>query len=167
MRYARIRFRISCRGQIARVVFPAIALIALLLGSSGCGKKGDPIPPKAVVPTAVGKLAVEGTGSGIGIAWTMPAGAGSVSGFRVLRGELPAGNAGCPGCPREFSLLADLAPGARELVSEGSGRYRYHDGTVRDGRFYTYRVIACYRSGVCSAAQESAEILYHEGTQER
>jgi len=150
----------GCRDRI----FPAaVILIVLVMVGIGCGKKADPIPPKAVAPKAATELAVQGTGSGISVAWTMPANAVDVTGFRILRGELPAGDAGCPGCPREFGLIADLTPGVRELANEG-GRYRYHDGGVKDGRYYTYRVIACYRSGICSAPQESAEIQFHEGT---
>lgn len=160
MKYATTGFPRFCRRTIGGFSLLAAFLIFSLSCLDGCGKKADPLPPDVVLPKAVSQLSAHRAGEGISLVWAVPAEDAGVTGFRILRSELETGGADCPGCPREYVLLADLAPGTRELVKESGGKYRYNDFAVRQGRRYSYRVIACYGSGICSEARESSEIKY-------
>ena len=134
--------------------------MTLLLVLFSCGKKADPVLPGVFLPGAVSEFRVQRIAEGISLTWVMPGEAGGVTRFRILRSELETGGAGCPGCPREYLLIDDLAPGARQLVREAGGMHRYNDFTVRPGRLYTYRVMVCYGSDVCSEARDSADIKF-------
>lgn len=160
MRYG-IPFRFPVGGGHGRTfLFPVALVMTLLVLLSGCGKKADPVLPTVFVPRPVSDLSVQRIAEGINLSWAMAAEARDVARFRILRSELEAGGAGCPGCPREYLLIDDLAPGDRQLIREGGGKYRYNDFTVRPGRLYTYRVMACYGRDSCSEARESAEIKF-------
>jgi hypothetical protein len=145
---------------IKGISFWTAVVMVLLTALSGCGLKTDPVLPDLVLPKAVSQLHAERTKLGISITWTKPAEVPEVTGFRIARSEIETAGGDCPGCPRDYVLLADLSPGARELTREGGGTYRYGDFTVRPGRLYSYRIAACYGSGMCSEALESAEIKY-------
>lgn len=162
MQYAVTGFPTYYRLTIRGVCFCAAVVIVLLAGISGCGMKSSPVPPGVIVPKAVSQLSVQRAGDGISLTWTMPVGIADLTGFRILRSELETGGADCPGCPREYLLLADLSPGSRQLVRESGGMYRYNDFTVRPGYLYAYRVAACYGSGNCSEAQDIAELKYDD-----
>ena len=160
MKYAVTGFPTYFRRTMGGFSLFAALLIFSLSHLSGCGKKANPLPPDVILPKGVSQLSVHRTGEGIGLAWTMPAEAAGVTGFRILRSELETAGGDCPGCPREYALLADLSPGARELVRESGGKYRYNDFMVKRGRLYSYRVVACHGSGICSDAPDSVELKY-------
>ncbi len=157
MRDAMTAFPVRIKG----IPFWTAVLTVFLTALYGCGLKRDPVPPGVVLPQAVLKPAAQLTELGISLTWTAPADAVDLTGFRIWRSEIEVAGADCPGCPRDYTLLTDLPPGARQLSREGGGKYRYNDYAVRPGRLYTYRIAACYGSGMCSEAADTADIKFN------
>jgi len=135
-------------------LLPVFALLAAVVVIAACGKKGDPVPAKVVPPAHVSDLRAEWTGEGIGISWSVPGdGKSRVEIWKILRhDELQATE--CPGCPRDFSPLAEVRRGDPRYAG-GEGRIQFTDGGVREGRVYRYRIVACTAGGICSAPTET------------
>lgn len=135
------------------VVFFLAALIA------GCGKRGDPVPPKITAPKAVSDLKGMIVEGGIVLGWNMPENSIDAAGFKIYRSELEIGGNGCPGCPREYSLIADLSCRDPKLVSDGEKKIGYLDTDVKIGWLYSYKIVACNSSGYCSGESNIVEIM--------
>ncbi len=150
---------LGVRGLSCCFAMSALVLVSVVLG---CGLKRDPVPAGVALPQAVSDLKVQRSDLGISVEWTMPADAANLAGFQIWRSEIETAGDSCPGCPREYLLLADLSLSERALVVETGGRFRYNDFTVQPGRLYAYRVVACYETGLCSEAQESPWIKFNE-----
>lgn len=89
-------------------LFSGIAAVILVmnLAVSGCGKKGDPLPPRVTLPSAISDLNAVFVPVGVELRWSVP-GKGGISGnFKILRSEMADGGRACPGCPQDFKLLA-------------------------------------------------------------
>ncbi len=142
------------RGDIRRWL-TLLLLLAVTAVFPGCGKKGDPVPAKVVPPGQVSDLRAEWTGEGIGISWSVPGdGKSRVEIWKILRhDELQATE--CPGCPRDFSPLAEIRRGD-PLYAGGEGKIRFTDSGVREGRVYRYRIVACTAGRICSGPAETA-----------
>ena len=135
---------------IAVVLFLSVAL-------PGCGKKGDPVPPRVVLPAAVVDLKAALNPEGIVLNWSMPAGIAAIEKIRILRSELEIAGDECPGCPRRFAVLADLLAGDKRVEREKDGRPRFIDFAVKPGWLYTYKVFLCDVYGNCSTDSNQAE----------
>lgn len=120
-------------------------IFALLMIFTGCGKKGDPLPPRARLPAAIADLKASAVPEGIVLNWSLT-GPTDGGGFRIIRSETAAGNA-CPGCPQDYRMLVTLAVADNRLGREGGGRFRYVDAAVAAGFFYSYRVAVRNNSG--------------------
>jgi len=129
------------------------AILVLLMIFTGCGKKGDPLPPRAMPPAAIADLRASAVREGIVLTWSL-VGPVEGSGFRISRSEAAAGNA-CPGCPQDYRPLAALALADGRLGREGERGFRYLDAAAAAGRFYSYRVAIRVRSG--NYGEESKE----------
>jgi hypothetical protein len=120
-----------------------------------CGKKGDPVPTKVVPPGQVSGLRAAWIGEGIVISWPVPAdGKGRPEVWKILRHDEPQATE-CPGCPRDFSPLAEVRRGDPRYAGD-EGEMRFTDGGVREGRVYRYRIVACTAGGICSGPTETA-----------
>jgi hypothetical protein len=126
----------------------AAILLVLLLAVMGCGKKGDPVPSRLILPPAMADLTAESTGEGIELAWSAPGSTGGIDHFRIFRSEADAGQA-CPGCPQEYRPLASPKITDQALQRAGERSFKYVDAAVSAGRFYDYRVSACDAKGNC------------------
>jgi hypothetical protein len=131
-----------------RMLFPMLGGILFVLFCSGCGKKGDPIPPRFIPLPAIAALTADSAPEGILLHWSTPGPVGAIDHFRIVRSEAPADRA-CPGCPQEYRPLAKPEPGDRGLRRTGEGAFGYLDGAVELSRFYSYRVSACDSRGRC------------------
>jgi hypothetical protein len=123
----------------------------------GCGVKGNPVPSGVVLPPAVKDLRVHRAPEGAELAWTMPAAGTEASRAMIYRSDLLIAEENCPGCPREYVLIAE--PGSRDLIKEkGSKNAVYTDSRVREGVLYTYKIKLCDLSGYCGPESNQAEI---------
>lgn len=139
-------------------VISGLAIGVLLL--AGCGKKGDPIPARMVIPPAIADLSAVSRGEGIVLRWSQPHPPGAIGSFRILRSEAAAADA-CPGCPQDHRTLVLLSKTDSRLQRDGE-TIRYFDAAVRPGRFYSYRVAVCDSRGNCGEASNTAQRVHEK-----
>jgi hypothetical protein len=128
--------------------------------AAGCGKKGDPILPQRMRPPAVTGLAASSTDGGIALSWTISGLRGQLASFRVLRSETIDAGRACPGCPQDHRLYDTIPFGDDRLKSQGERGFLSVDAGVREGGFYSYRVAACDRNGVCGEPSDPAALIH-------
>ncbi len=129
-------------------VIPILAAALLVLPA--CGRKGPPLPPRPIVPAAVGNLQAEPTASGILLSWTRPTRNDDNSPltdlveFRILRATVALGTSAAP--PSAFSLLATVRADHPENAGAERSLYVYRDDAggqgLPTGHQYRYRVQA-------------------------
>jgi hypothetical protein len=136
--------------------------MALLIAASwsGCGKKGDPLPPDVVLPKAAYDLRVEKASGGVRVTWTLPEGERDLGRVVIQRSEFETLLDRCPDCPQDFRSLADLRENDPRLIRAGERTQAYLDRDVRAGRLYLYRVLVCTGSGACSDPSPPADMKY-------
>lgn len=135
--------------------------LAFFLGLSleGCGRKGDPIPPGMVPLPAVEDLKISaGAGGGIQLSWTMPKEETDISRIRILRSDLEIAGEECPGCPRQYGILAELSLRNARLQRAGAQGVRYIDDDVKRGWLYTYKIVLCDFFGSCGRDSRPVEL---------
>jgi hypothetical protein len=125
----------------------------------GCGKKGDPIPPRVLLPAAITDLSTASSAEGIVLRWSIPFPLDGIGSFRILRSDAEAAKA-CPGCPQDHRTLVQLSVADGRLQREGGKGIRYFDPDVRPGRFYSYRVAGCNPRGDCGEASNTAQRVH-------
>ena len=133
----------------------------LILGGVlyGCGKKGDPRPSSIAPPNAISDLKATLADYGVVLRWTIPEAKGGIQRFKIERSELLLKGSTCPDCPLEYAVVADIASNDRKLAKEGTDVTLYLDSGIKNGYLYTYRVITCDLSGLCSQASNLAEVV--------
>lgn len=148
-------------GARAALVF----VLAASLLTAACGRKGPPLPPRAVVPAAVRDLRAEPRGLGVRLSWTRPSRNDDGSPltdlreFRVLRATLPLGQAAAPASA--FSFLTAVRAEDPENATVHGTLYVYRDDAggqgLNPGRQYRYRIRAINRRG--EAGVPSVEVF--------
>jgi hypothetical protein len=134
----------------------------LLLNVTGCGKKGDPVPPRVKLPAPITDLRVGSVSGGVALGWSINGPSGDVGSFKILRSVTLDGSQACPGCPQDYRLFGTLTPTDERLRREGEKGLRYLDTEVRDGGYYSYRIAVCNRTGQCSEASNEAGTVHRE-----
>jgi fibronectin type 3 domain-containing protein len=134
-------------------------LAAALFVLPACGRKGPPLPPRPVVPAAVGSLQAEARGSAIVLSWTRPtrnddnSPLADLLEFRIVRATLALGTGAAP--PSAFSFLATVRADQPENAVVQGALYAYRDDAgghgLPTGRQYRYRVQAVNRHGEVGA----------------
>jgi len=143
----------SLRGDVRRWL-AVFALLAAVVAIAACGKKGDPVPAKVVPPGQVSGLGAAWIGDEVVISWSVPAdGKARTELWKISRHDESQATQ-CPGCPRDFSPLAEVRRGDPRYAGDAGGM-RFADGGVRDGRVYRYRIVACTAGGICSGPTET------------
>jgi hypothetical protein len=130
-------------------------LIMMIIAIAGCGKKGDPIPPRIKLPV-VHDLTAVSLQQGIVLSWSLDVQTWGIGGFKILRSVTNRGAEACPGCPQDYRPFAEVAIADGRLRREGVAVFRYTDTDVRGGSFYTYRLTACDRTGYCGEESNEA-----------
>jgi hypothetical protein len=125
----------------------------------GCGKKGDPRPSGVLPPKAISDLKASLADYGVVLRWTIPEAIGGIQKYKVERSEFLAKGAACPECPHDYALVADLASNDPKLAKEGTNIAIYLDSGIKAGYLYTYRIVTCDLSGLCSQASNIAEAV--------
>jgi len=148
---------------VTRIIRLLIILLCsgLVLGGVlyGCGKKADPRPSGVAAPKAVSDLKVSLADYGVILRWTIPDDKGGIQRYRIERSELRAKGTTCPDCPAEYAVVADISSNDPKLAKEGANVVIYLDSGVKAGYLYTYRVITCDLSGICSQASNIGEVV--------
>lgn len=130
-------------------------LVAAMFLLPACGRKGAPLPPRSVVPAAVGNLQAEPREAGVVLSWTRPTRNDDNSPltdlmeFRLFRATVVLGTSEAP--PSAFSFLATVRADQPENASVQGPLYVYRDDAggqgLPTGRQYRYRVQTVNRRG--------------------
>jgi fibronectin type 3 domain-containing protein len=133
--------------------------------SAACGRKGAPLPPRPVVPAAVGNVRAEPRESGIVLLWERPTRnqdgtpLTDLLEFRVLRATTSPGTGTVPASA--FSRLATVRADQPDNATVQGALYAYRDDAgghgLNTGRQYRYRVQAVNRRG--ETGQPSADVV--------
>jgi hypothetical protein len=126
---------------------------------AGCGKKGDPIPPRMKLPIAA-DLTATSLPEGISLGWSLALSAEGIGGFKILRSATNQGTEACPGCPQDYRPFKEVALTDGRLRREGATGFRYTDTDVRNGSFYSYRIAVCDRAGYCGESSNEAGTIH-------
>ena len=153
-------FRLG-RAQGCRVV---AVLVAALVVLPACGRKGPPLPPRPVVPVAVGNFQAEPSGPGVVLSWIRPnrnddnSPLTDLREFRIVRATVALGRGSVPSSA--FSLLATVRAEQPENAGVQGAQYFYRDDAgghgLQTGHQYRYRVQAVNQDG--DAGAFSAEV---------
>ncbi len=141
------------RSRLFACLLTGLLMVTLIF--SGCGKKGDPIPPRIKFPV-VNDLATVSLPEGIALSWLLDVLKDDIGGFKILRSVTIRGSEACPGCPQDYRPFRDVALTDGRLHREGAVGFRYVDTDVRGGSFYSYRIGVCNRAGSCGEASNEA-----------
>ena len=133
-------------------------LIVITVNITGCGKKGDPIPPRAKLPI-VADLAAASLPGGIGLSWSLDGRTEDIGGFKIIRSVTSRSGEACPGCPQDYRPFTEVKLSDGRLRREGATGFRYIDTAVRGGSFYSYRVAVCNRVGSCGDVSNEAGMI--------
>jgi hypothetical protein len=137
------------------IAWLSVGLIMAILILAGCGKKGDPIPPRMKLPI-VADLAAASLPEGIVLNWSLDVGTQAIGGFKILRSAVSRGAEACPGCPLDYRPFTEVKLSDGRLHHEGASGFRYVDTDVRGGGFYSYRIAVCDRAGSCGEPSNTA-----------
>jgi hypothetical protein len=128
--------------RLLRAVLTCVFCIFLF---SACGKKSDPIVPRAIGPEAVKKFRAVARSGGITLLWRAPAKNTDetplldLESFKIYREEVRFEDR-CQKCPKNFRLLFEYAyKGPRGKVPERELLY-YTDRSVQPGHVYSYKI---------------------------
>lgn len=129
---------------------PFLILLGLLLFCPGCGKKGPPVAPEAVVPPPVNDFKADVVSGEVRLTWSVPKKGdtmfGGIEGFRVYKYQTGGFVAPCPGCPIPFSPWLDIRLKDPEPAQVEGDRITCYD-RVESGYRYVYKVIVYHKTG--------------------
>lgn len=122
--------------------------LVLLLLTTGCGLKANPVLPKAIVSQEKSALqfSVSSNGDTIALIWQLP-GKDAPSHLNIEKSTLGSPGNQCRDCPRTFEIIGRLP------VEKDKNEYRFVDERVVKGNIYSYRLQLCDESGVCRESQ--------------
>ncbi len=137
-------------------------VVALFLAS--CGLKAPPLPPEEVAPDRVTDLKVRPTDGGVALTWTMPTvntdgtNLTDLTGFKVLRKDVPNKDIDCPPCTGKFEEIADVTLTVPGKAVIAGGSVLYPDTSLSPSITYTYVVVAYNSAGVFSQTSNPVDV---------
>jgi len=127
--------RIAALGRFTAI----LAVVFMLGGVEGCGRKLPPIQPGTYPPPAVKDLAYELKDGELTLSWTTPAvqkeKESPAVGFKILRARQTSSEAECQTCTVRFQVVGDVRPAGKEP----SERLQFQD-RLESGYKYRYKV---------------------------
>jgi len=138
----------TANGHCTRLCFSiALAVLVMLVG---CGRKGPPVPPAAVIPSPIRDLNAKIQGDKIQLTWSVPARDGAplegIRSFRVSRHTVPRSTPPCPGCPLSFEELHKIKVSNPAPARIDHGRIVYSVWFNPEFR-YAFKVLVVHKSG--------------------
>ncbi len=124
-----------------------ISGLALVLGFSGCGKKGNPIPRDARVPRAVKNLQLKKLPGAVQLTWGEPRKdlhgdkLKGLAGYNVLRKIIKPGSNECVDCPGGFSVVAVLDRDHPVHFKVEDHTVVWIDRDLKKPGIYVYRIV--------------------------
>ncbi len=148
----------------ARPYRAGILLLLLVLVSPACGRRGNPLPPRASAAAAPGDIVAEARGTSILISWTRPtrnqdgSPLRDLQEFRILRGSGPMSGGGVRPLLPLASVRADQPDNAQ--VRDSTYIYRDDGGVqgLQAGTRYRYRIEPVNRRGTVGTASAEAVV---------
>lgn len=138
-----------------------LLILAVTLSFIGCGRKGPPVVPAAVIPPAVRDLQAKVAGRRILLTWSIPKqGDDLVEGlkrFTVFAHRQDRSAPLCPGCPVAFDEIAQVPIHNPLPARIQNGQVIYPLGFV-PGSHYAFKVIVVHRSGGMSDDSNIASV---------
>lgn len=134
-------------------------LFSLIIASillSGCGRKGQLIPPEALIPAPIEDLAVTQRGESFLVSWTIPdrdEGGGPVKelyNFRVFKRIVLPPDEDCESCTDAYQVLREIYPDYLRDTRRAGDRLFITDQGVTTGTSYQYKVISYLKDGTPS-----------------
>jgi len=134
---------------------------------SSCGRKGQLMPPEALVPAEVQNLKVQQAGEELRITWSAPSKEKGgrplrdLSGFRLFKRIIAGDGSDCSTCPESWQLLADLdsANPGEEAIKSGATYIRF-ERDIPAGQTSQYRLQALSKSGGFSSPATSPLVKF-------
>jgi hypothetical protein len=158
---ANSRMAMQCM-RILRTALLGIFCIALFCA---CGKKSEPIVPRAIGPEAVKKLRAVARSGGITFLWRAPTKNTDdtplldLEGFKIYREEVRFEDR-CQKCPKNFRLLFEYAyKGPRGKVPERELLY-YTDRSVKPGHVYSYKIDCLNMRDMLGASSDTVTVYW-------
>jgi hypothetical protein len=123
------------RGAGASASFGWFVLCAILLVATfgGCGKKGPPVAPKRPALPQVTTLEGHLEGETIFLSWRPGESVKGIKAYVILRSLVNPADPPCPGCPRVFQRVGEIAPDPNAEALQFSE-------PAAPGFIYTYKV---------------------------
>jgi predicted small lipoprotein YifL len=123
-----------------------LVLVAALALIAGCGKKGMPIAPEALVPAPIKDLAVAQQGGHFLVSWSAPskeeggAPLKNLAGFLLFRRIVLPADQDCEECSGAYSELAKVDLDYLQGVRRIGNRFLLEDFDLRKQQSYQYKV---------------------------
>lgn len=122
----------------------SLLICLILLGGVSCGKKGPPVPPKAIVPQSVRDLKGEVIQEQARLSWTMPRGEKQC---RLLKAVVPFTEDLCADCPVQFTTQVDIDITDSKIVQIEGDKVIYWE-SITPGKRYFYKILVISEDGV-------------------
>jgi len=125
-------------------IFTSAFIVVIALSCFSCGRKTLPIPPDAVIPTAITDLRFFQDESRVVLTWTYPdettigTEIKNIEGFQVFRAVIPEADY-CETCPVPFSSFAEITLN-QAVKNRKNRKAQYKETVLRPGHRYSYKV---------------------------
>lgn len=135
--------------------FAVIAFFFLVMFQYGCGKKGDPMPPRAEKIKAISNLMAHLAGDKIELRWSIDDQNFENIKFRIFRSMM--GENDCLNCPQKYEKIAEFDTKDAKTVEGERNTFLYHDKDLKRGWVYRYRIVIV-KNSVDSDISNTAEV---------
>ena len=117
----------------------------------GCGRKGAPVPPGAIVPAAIDDLKAERIGDQIRLSWPIAKTGGKplsdIKGFELFKFQARDAGTLCPGCPVPFTKALTFIQFDSPSPARVKGTRMFYHDSCDPSYGYAYKVVTHHKSG--------------------